>query len=109
MVPRVAHYRNQPGWNALWQHRTGWHADVTLTGSRHGSYTDAQPLLPQLARQGVLSTEQLRRDVGDIRPGRAELATPSYVASFFDCRLRGQDDHLLDGPSARFPEVAYER
>lgn len=102
-------YRNQPGWNALWQHSTGWHADVTLTGSRHGSYTDAQPLLPQLARQGVLSAEQLRKDVGDVRPGRAELATRSYVASFFDRWLRGQDDHLLDGPSARFPEMAYER
>ncbi|MFJ6623431.1 alpha/beta hydrolase family protein [Kitasatospora sp. NPDC091335] len=102
-------YRDQPGWNALWQHSTGWHADVTLTGSRHGSYTDAQPLLPQLARQGVLDAERLRRDVGDIRPGRAELATRSYVASFFDRWLRGQDDHLLDGPSARFPEMAYER
>ncbi|MEU1289329.1 esterase [Kitasatospora sp. NPDC005856] len=102
-------YRNQPGWNAVWQHSTGWHADVTLAGSRHGSYTDAQPLLPQLARQGVLGAERLRNDVGDIRPGRAELATRSYVASFFDRWLRGQDDHLLDGPSARFPEMAYER
>ncbi|MFE4361659.1 alpha/beta hydrolase family protein [Kitasatospora sp. NPDC056800] len=102
-------YRDQPGWNALWRHSTGWHADVTLTGSRHGSYTDAQPLLPQLARQGVLGADQLRKDVGDIRPGRAELATRSYVASFFDRWLRGQDDHLLDGPSARFPEMAYER
>ncbi|MGW1176628.1 alpha/beta hydrolase family protein [Kitasatospora sp. NPDC002543] len=102
-------YRDQPGWNALWRHSTGWHADVTLTGSRHGSYTDAQPLLPQLARQGVLDAEQLRKDVGDIRPGRAELATRSYVASFFDRWLRDQDDHLLDGPSARFPEMAYER
>ncbi|MEV7770033.1 esterase [Kitasatospora sp. NPDC086791] len=102
-------YRQQPGWNALWQHSTGWHADVTLTGSRHGSYTDAQPLLPQLARQGALGAEQLRNDVGDIRPGRAELATRSYVASFFDRWLRGHDDHLLDGPSPRFPEMAYER
>ncbi|MFJ9458582.1 alpha/beta hydrolase family protein [Kitasatospora sp. NPDC101447] len=102
-------YRRQPGWNALWQHSTGWHADVTLTGSRHGSYTDAQTLLPQLARQGALGAEQLRNDVGDVRPGRAELATRSYVASFFDRWLRGHDDHLLDGPSPRFPEMGYER
>ncbi|WP_030243971.1 alpha/beta hydrolase family protein [Streptomyces sp. NRRL S-350] len=101
-------YSRQPGWNALWQHSTGWHADLTLTGSRHGSYTDAQSLLPQLARQGVLDAEQLRGDVGDIRPGRAELATRSYVASFFDRWLRGHDDRLLDGPSPRFPEMAYE-
>ncbi|MFC5642167.1 esterase [Kitasatospora cinereorecta] len=102
-------YHQQPGWDALWQHSTGWHADVTLTGSRHGSYTDAQSLLPQLARQGAISGETLTRDVGDVRPDRAVLSTRSYVASFLDRWLRGHDDHLLDGPSPRFPEMVYER
>ncbi|MFH8384172.1 alpha/beta hydrolase family protein [Kitasatospora sp. NPDC018058] len=102
-------YHQQPGWDALWQHSTGWHADLTMDGSRHGSYTDAQSLLPQLARQGAVSPEKLAEDVGDVRPDRAELATRSYVASFFDRWLRGHDDHLLDGPSARFPEMVYER
>ncbi|MFD0401465.1 alpha/beta hydrolase family protein [Kitasatospora sp. NPDC127121] len=102
-------YHRQPGWDALWQHSTGWHADVTLNGSRHGSYTDAQSLLPQLARQGAITPERLSADVGDIRPDRAVLATRSYVASFLDRWLRGHDDHLLDGPSARFPEMVYER
>ncbi|WP_369185221.1 alpha/beta hydrolase family protein [Streptomyces sp. Y1] len=102
-------YHRQPGWDALWQHSTGWHADVTLTGSRHGSYTDAQSLLPQLARQGAISAEQLADDIGDVRPDRAVSATRSYVASFLDRWLRGHDDHLLDGPSPRFPEMVYER
>ncbi|MEU8511661.1 esterase [Kitasatospora sp. NPDC048722] len=107
--PDSGSYHRQPGWDALWQHSTGWHADVTLTGSRHGSYTDAQSLLPQLARQGAISQAQLTDDVGDVRPDRAVLATRSYVASFFDRWLRGHDDHLLDGPSPRFPEMVYER
>ncbi|MFE5584136.1 hypothetical protein [Kitasatospora sp. NPDC056531] len=107
--PDSGSYHRQPGWDALWQHSTGWHADVTLTGSRHRSYTDAQSLLPQLARQGAISGEDLTRDVGDIRPDRAVLATRSYVASFLDRWLRGHDDHLLDGPSPCFPEVVYER
>ncbi|MFJ2865638.1 MFS transporter [Kitasatospora sp. NPDC087314] len=102
-------YHHQPGWDALWQHSTGWHADVTLNDSRHGSYTDAQSLLPQLARQGAITPEQLGEDVGDGRPDRAVLATRSYVASFFDRWLRGHDDHLLDGPSPRFPEMEYAR
>ncbi|MET8627015.1 esterase [Kitasatospora sp. NPDC004669] len=102
-------YHQQPGWDALWQHSSGWHADLTMEGSRHGSYTDAQSLLPQLARQGAISPKKLAEDVGDVRPDRAELATRSYVASFFDRWLRGHDDHLLDGPSARFPEMVYER
>ncbi|MFG2698315.1 alpha/beta hydrolase family protein [Kitasatospora sp. NPDC048407] len=101
-------YQKQPGWDALWQHSTGWHADFTLDGSRHGSYTDAESLLPQLARQGAISTEALRGDIGDIRPERAVLATRTYVGSFFDRWLRGHDDHLLDGPSGSFPEMVYE-
>ncbi|MFI9159497.1 alpha/beta hydrolase family protein [Kitasatospora aureofaciens] len=107
--PDSGSYHRQPGWDALWQHSTGWHADVTLTGSRHGSYTDAQSLLPQLARQGAISGANLTADVGDVRPDRAVLATRSYVASFFDRWLRGHDDRLLDGPSPRFPEMLYER
>ncbi|MFI5646321.1 alpha/beta hydrolase family protein [Kitasatospora sp. NPDC051705] len=100
-------YHHQPGWDALWQHSTGWHADVTLDGSRHASYTDAQSLLPQLARQGAITPEQLGKDLGEVRPERAVLATRTYVASFFDRWLRGHDDHLLDGPSPRFPEMEY--
>ncbi|MGW4892277.1 alpha/beta hydrolase family protein [Kitasatospora sp. NPDC004240] len=107
--PDSGSYHQQPGWDALWRRSTAWHADVTLTGSRHGSYTDAQSLLPQLARQGAISGAKLTEDVGDIRPDRAVLATRSYVASFFDRWLRGHDDHLLDGPSPRFPEAVYER
>ncbi|MFJ9774446.1 alpha/beta hydrolase family protein [Kitasatospora sp. NPDC101157] len=107
--PDSGSYHQQPGWNALWQHSTGWHADVTLTGSRHGSYTDAQSLLPQLARQGAISGPDLTADVGDVRPDRAVQATRSYVASFLDRWLRGHDDHLLDGPSPNFPEMLYER
>ncbi|RGD57209.1 esterase [Kitasatospora xanthocidica] len=107
--PESGSYHRQPGWDALWRHSTGWHADVTLTGSRHGSYTDAQSLLPQLARQGAISGTDLTGAVGDVPPDRAVSATRSYVASFFDRWLRGHDDHLLDGPSPRFPEMVYER
>ncbi|MET8704523.1 alpha/beta hydrolase family protein [Kitasatospora sp. NPDC058032] len=102
-------YTAQPGWAAFWQHTRGWKADVTLLRSRHGSYTDAQALLPQLARQGAVPEEAVRGDVGDVRPERAVLATRAYVGSFFDRWLRGHDDHLLDGPSPRFPEIRYER
>ncbi|GLW57973.1 alpha/beta hydrolase family protein [Kitasatospora phosalacinea] len=107
--PDSGSYHQQPGWDALWQHSTGWHADVTLEGSRHGSYTDAAALLPRLARQGALSPDALREDIGDLPPARAGAATRAYAASFFDRWLRGRDDHLLDGPSARFPEMTYER
>ncbi|MGW4378885.1 alpha/beta hydrolase family protein [Kitasatospora sp. NPDC004531] len=101
-------HQQQPGWDALWRRSTGWHADFTLEGSRHGSYTDAESLLPQLAEQGAITPEALRGDIGDVRPDRAVLATRTYVADFFDRWLRGRDDHLLDGPSAAFPEMVHQ-
>lgn len=102
-------YGRQPSWKALWQHARGWRGDVTLTGSQHGSYTDASPLLPQLARQGAVPWETVRKDIGTVPAQRATAATRAYVASFLDRFLRGTDDHLLDGPSARFPEMRYAR
>ncbi|MEU7134791.1 esterase [Streptomyces sp. NPDC046261] len=102
-------YDRQPSWKALWEHSRGWRGNVTLTGSQHGTYTDAAPLLPQLARQGALPWETVRKNVGTVEPRRAVAATRAYVASFFDRFLRGRDDHLLDGPSQRFPEMRHAR
>ncbi|MFJ9695547.1 alpha/beta hydrolase family protein [Kitasatospora sp. NPDC101183] len=106
--PDSGPHQQQPGWDALWRNSTGWHADFTLEGSRHGSYTDAESLLPQLAAQGAVKPGPVSETIGGIRPERAVLATRTYVADFFDRWLRGHDDHLLDGPSAAFPEMVYE-
>ncbi len=100
-------YRQQPSWAAFWRNTRGWKADVTLTGSRHASYTDAQSLLPQLARQGAEPGGGLTEAVGTVRPDRAAASTRACVTSFFGRWLRGHDDHLLDGPSARFPEMVF--
>jgi hypothetical protein len=37
--------------------------------------------------------------------GRASQIVRAYLLSFFNKFLRGEDDHLLDGPSAAYPEV----
>ncbi|MFI6862028.1 alpha/beta hydrolase family protein [Streptomyces sp. NPDC050421] len=102
-------YRQQPSWAAFWRNTPGWKANVTLTGSRHASYTDAQVLLPQLARQGAEPGDGLTAAVGTVRPDRAAAAARAYVTSFFGRWLRGHDDHLLDGPSGRFPEMVFSR
>ncbi|MEU8702091.1 esterase [Streptomyces sp. NPDC048680] len=100
-------YRQQPSWAAFWKNTRGWKANVTLTGSRHASYTDAQVLLPQLARQGAEPDDGRAEAIGTVRPERASAASRAYAASFFGLWLRGHDDHLLDGPSARFPEMVF--
>ncbi|MEW1691631.1 alpha/beta hydrolase family protein [Streptomyces sp. NPDC091265] len=100
-------YRQQPSWAAFWRNTRGWKANVTLAGSRHASYTDAQVLLPQLARQGAEPDGGLPAALGTVRPDRAAAASRAYVASFFGRWLRGHDDHLLDGPSDHFPEMVF--
>ncbi|MGW1076911.1 alpha/beta hydrolase family protein [Streptomyces sp. NPDC002537] len=96
---------NRRSWAAFRQHSRGWQAEYAMTGARHGAYTDAPSLLPGFARQGALSEDGLRQDVGTVRPERAVAAARAYVVSFFDRFLKGRDDRLLDGPSARFPEM----
>jgi hypothetical protein len=38
-------------------------------------------------------------------PARVSQIVRAYVLSFFNKFLRGEDDHLLDGPSPAYPEV----
>lgn len=45
--------------------------------------------------------------VGTVTPTRAVAAVRAHVGSFFDRWLRGRDDHLLDGPSPEYPEIAF--
>jgi dienelactone hydrolase len=81
-------HEKRPSWASLWQHSTGWHRDLLLTGTTEGAFTDSAPLLHQ-------------------GPADATAAKRAYVASFLDRFLRGHDDHLLDAPSAEYPHVQF--
>ncbi|MFH8405369.1 alpha/beta hydrolase family protein [Streptomyces sp. NPDC018019] len=94
-------------WKAVWERSPGWHRDLTLTGAQHASFTDAQSLVPQLARKAGLPRATVEKLVGTVAPERAVAAQRAYVTAFFDRWLRGRDSGLLDGPSARFPEVRF--
>jgi hypothetical protein len=48
-------------------------------------------------------------DIGTIDPARAVPAEEAYLSAFFDRWLRGHDNHLLDGPSPRYPEFTFVR
>ncbi|GAA1183482.1 dienelactone hydrolase [Kitasatospora gansuensis] len=91
----------EPSWVSFWQHQRGWKADVTLVGSEHASFTDAEALLPQLA--GRVPAATLAAVVGTVDPRRALAADRALVGSFFDRFLKGCDDHLLDGGTSRYP------
>ncbi|GGP35803.1 alpha/beta hydrolase family protein [Streptomyces melanogenes] len=96
-------------WGAAWEHSTGWHRDLTLTGSAHASFTDLQSQVPQIARQLGLPDAFVVKNVGAIDPVRSVAAQKAYVSAFFDRWLRGREEagRLLDGPSGRWPEVRF--
>ncbi|MEU6390972.1 hydrolase [Streptomyces sp. NPDC046939] len=96
-----------PSWRELWRHSTGWRRDLTLEGAGHATFTDAATLLPQVAARLPLDPGKPADWVGTIPAGRAVTAQRAYVTAFFDRHLRGRDRGLLDGPSARFPEVDF--
>ncbi|MFD0383725.1 hypothetical protein ACFQ2B_19400 [Streptomyces stramineus] len=99
---------NAPSWSAFRKNTRGRQAELLMTGSRHGAYSDAPALLPELVRQGAVPRAALEGNVGTVRPERAVAAVRAYVASFFDRFLKGRDDHLLDGPSDRYPELRHK-
>ncbi|MFJ4919172.1 alpha/beta hydrolase family protein [Streptomyces sp. NPDC088725] len=97
-----------PTWQALWENSSGWKRDLWITGARHQSYCDYQTLLPALAaRFGTPPPADVAALIGDIDPVRFTGARRVYLTAFFDHALKNRRRPLLDGPSPRFPEVAF--
>lgn len=95
---------SEPGWKSFWRASTGWKRELRFRGAAHGSFTDLQPLLPQIAVK--LPKVPLADYVGTIDPGRSVAAQRAYVGAFFDLHLRGRPTHLFEGSGTRFPEVS---
>ncbi|WP_405851395.1 alpha/beta hydrolase [Streptomyces sp. NBC_00090] len=87
-----------PSWDETWSELTGWKRWLSVDGTDHLSFTDLAPLAKQLGRP-------LQELDGD----RVDTLTRAYVGAFVDTHLRGRDARLLDGPSARFPEVRFHQ
>jgi dienelactone hydrolase len=90
-----------PGWRAFRANTPGWTRQLTLRGSQHASFTDAEALLPQMNLPSSVRTKA----IGTINPEVAVRTQQAYVSAFFDRWLRGRDDRLLDGPSPRYPAM----
>lgn len=54
-----------------------------------------------------MTDEDLRSWIGTLGPARAVRIQQAYPLAFFDLHLRHHRHHLLDGPSAAFPEVDF--
>lgn len=86
----------------FWQHLRGWKRNVRVDGVAHPSYSDDEALVPQLG----LPAGDVAALIGVATPARVLAVQRAYPLAFFDLHLRHRG-HLLDGPSARFPEVQF--
>lgn len=93
---------SDPSWRDFWAASTGWKRELRLTGAEHYSFTDAQPLAPQLPG---LPEPRRRALIGEIDPKRSLAVQRAYLAAFFDLQLKGRATSLFDGPSAAYPEA----
>jgi hypothetical protein len=95
----------------FWQGLSGWRLFLSMNGSAHFSYTDYEAFLSQLTAAGIITASQASEVVtpyiGTIAPAQAIAAQRAYIGAFFDLHLRHHDTHLLDGPSSRYPEMAF--
>jgi alpha-beta hydrolase superfamily lysophospholipase len=101
---------NDPSWARFWSHLRGWRLDLRLRASGHQTYTDLAPLAQQLERALPIPPEvvaALTTAIGTINADRAIAAERAYLGAFFDLHLRHHDDHLLSGPSPRYPQIEF--
>ncbi|MEU8587460.1 lipase [Streptomyces sp. NPDC048664] len=98
-----------PTWDQFWTSQNGWKRELALIDSTHTSFTDLETLLPQAAPILGLTPSQVKQAIGALAPHRAIHAQRDYVRAFFDLHLRHLDNHLLQRPSPRYPQVRFIR
>jgi hypothetical protein len=95
----------------FWQGLSGWRLFLSTNDSAHFTYTDYEAFLSQLAAVGIITASQASEVVtpyiGTIPPGQAIAAQRAYIRAFFGLQLRHENNHLLDGPSAQYPEIDF--
>ncbi|MFI6926443.1 alpha/beta hydrolase family protein [Nonomuraea spiralis] len=104
-VAAQAHTRaNEPTWKSFWDASTGWKRELRFAGAAHGSFTDLQAMLPQIATK--LPKVPVADFVGTIDPARSVSAQRAYTAAFFDLHLNDKPTRLFDAPDPRHPDVS---
>ncbi|MGW5663202.1 alpha/beta hydrolase family protein [Streptomyces sp. NPDC003758] len=91
----------------FWTHLRGWRLGIQADGAIHNSYGDNATLIPQAGRILGMTDQQIQDWIGTLDPARAVRIQQAYPLAFFDRYVRHRGGHLLDGPSAAFPEVKF--
>lgn len=96
-----------PDAQEFWTHLLGWRRCLQLNGAEHLAFTDVEGIIVPAARLLGLSRQDVEGFVGTMDPAEGVRIQQAYPRAFFDLHLRGRRSPLLDGPSERFPSVAF--
>ncbi|WP_194917367.1 alpha/beta hydrolase family protein [Catenulispora rubra] len=107
MCSQLHDLTDDPSWAQTWSHLRGWHKELRLANAAHNSYTDLQSLVPEAAAAVGFPPSTVQQLIGTVDPARSVIAVRTYVRAYFDRFVRGHDNHLLDRPSAAFPEIEF--
>ena len=92
--------KNQALFDRLQQHSNSGDQVVTILGADHYDFSDLPALTPLAPQLGLK---------GPIQGARVQTIVNAYSLAFFNQLLNGQATTLLDGPSAAYPEVRFDR
>ena len=85
----------------FWTHLKGWKLNVQMDEVAHASYSDDEALVPQL-----VAGDNAAALIGRADPAGVLAVQRAYPLAFFDLHLRHRG-HLLNGPSAQYPNVRF--
>jgi predicted dienelactone hydrolase len=100
--------QNDPTLASFLAASTGPKLHLALANSQHPTFSDFEELASDLASALGLTPGQVAGLIGTIDPKTAVTDERAYIRAFFDKYLRDRDNHLLDGPSPRFPDIQFE-
>jgi predicted dienelactone hydrolase len=100
--------QNDPTLTSFLAASTGPKLHLALANSQHQTFSDAEELEPELAADLGLTPGQVAADLGTISPKTAVTDERAYIEAFFGKYLRHRDNHLLSGPSPRFPDISFQ-
>ena len=100
--------QNDPRLASFLAASTGPKLHLALAKSQHATFTDGEELETELAPALGLTPGQVAAVLGTISPKTAVTDERAYIEAFFGKYLRHHDNHLLDGPSPRFPDISFE-
>lgn len=102
---------HSPDWGMFRDASTGPILELYLARAEHMGFIDTQWTIPQIASglrpEGPAWRRTVAQSVGTIDAEHSVAAQRAYLAAFFDEYLRGQEQPLLDGPSAEHPDVEF--